>query len=434
MAKEKYSRFDIDRDRPTELALKPVSRFDVDKEEEIELPESYPEAIWEQAKNAPESAWNVAKDFASAAWSPLDTMGSVLEVGESLVNKGARNVTELMTGRDIEPLPHRSEIPADLMIDHYKGRYGSLKDAANTLITDPFGAGLDIFPFAPKFAKAADVVGMAGQGAQRGIQASNLAERVYGHGTTVPQTHPRRSEILQGGMSTGIGTGMRGVKRIDFIKDAIGTKMNETIMAAEKNGALVPKAQLNRYLDDLISDNELIMDAPDLRALKNMKKEFNAQFKGLDTLTPSQAQAWKKARYEKAYAGAADPSELVAKGAATKGQRQQGRGAREALEAEMPELAGMNSAWATMAELRPFIANRIEQVGKTDMGLAKMMRSVFANPKRSGFWGKALDKFARNDMTWVNANLNSHEIRTLMAFTGRTDEMLEEKTEQVPIQ
>ena len=59
------------------------------------------------------------------------------------------------------------------------------------------------------------------------------------------------------------------------------------------------------------------------------------------------------------------------------------------------------------------------------MSLGKLVRTTVANPRFQGKIAIGLDRLARGDMGWIEKNFNSAEIRSLIALSGGTQEVME---------
>jgi hypothetical protein len=394
--------------------------------EEPEMPESFGEFAIDQLKAAPESAAGFAGDVINALWNPWDTAKAVGGAISSGLQKGTRRYAENIAGRE---LPREGEEEFDAVLDYYSDKYGTIPRAVNTLKEDPFGTMADLSPAGLlKRGKAppVDPLGVAGKTVQEGLTATNIPTSLYRRGAGINPSLVEKGDVIAAdAMRLGIGTSRSGIKHIDRIKKSIGEQIDAIVKDATDRGVKIPKESLNKYLDAMIQENSLVFDKGDLRTLERIRNDFADQFRNIDELTPEQVQKWKVARYEKAYAGQASPEPTIAKGAATKGQRQQGRGARRALEKEMPELQRLNEDWGSAAQMRPFLANRVDAIARQDPSLGKLVRQTIAHPKFQGRIAIGLDRIARGDLGWVERNFNTHEIRTLLALAGRTEELME---------
>ena len=111
-------------------------------------PQAKPRPEWKDLPgNVPESAANLIKGLYGAVTSPLQTAGSILDIGAGALRNslpsGLVNAVETIpgTGKDAG---ERASATASNVGQFYKDRYGGLESTRNALITDPVGVVGDV--------------------------------------------------------------------------------------------------------------------------------------------------------------------------------------------------------------------------------------------------------------------------------------------------
>lgn len=425
-----------DPEKDEEKERNPYAKYIDDERRTLEQIGDDPlEALTATLKNVPEDAWDVGAETLSglnpANWG--DMAAGALELGKSGLYKLGREFEDFYMGEETQPREGQSELAADIVMDQIGDNYGSLENIANRVINKPAHAlaDLSIFGSLPKLSKLKNlnVVTGGGRGGQKVLGAGErpIPERMYQSSIGMPpsvRVTDKGKEVAQTGIRENIPASIGGYEKVIRLKDQVGEQIGKVISDAQERGVVIPTDAVGAYLDGLIADAGKL-DAPDMKALIKMREDFNNKF-DTPTITPKQAQDWKTSRYEKAYAGESSIDSTVRKSIDTKGQRAMGKGAKEALDWDIPDVAPLNKDWGKFAELKPFIENRINQLTTENKGLdyfiTKTINSMPVDRLAIG-----LDRIAKGDLGWVEKNFNTHEIRTLLMLSGREQELMEQE-------
>lgn len=403
--------------------------------EEPELPETYADFAIDQLKAAPRSAVDAVTGLFKALWSPLDTAADLTNIAGSFAQKGTNKYVQAMTGRPTPESHLKNEAEADAVISAVKDKVGTIPRAINTLKEDPFGV-MEIFtPARGLLGKgktgrnpAPDPLGLVGQTVQEGLKATGAPNALYRRGAGIPPSMLDEGvDIAQNAMDAGAGygTSAAGLRHIERVHDAVGTKMDQIISYADRTGVRIPKAEIQQFLNSYIQDVWDVVDLDQRKKLVKMRDDFETQFEGVDTLLPSRVQAWKQNKYKDAYEAAAAKATPDARSPNVKGMRQHARGGKQALQDRMPELERYNDIYTAGAKIKPFIERRIDSIAQADPTLAKFISKTLNTPKMEGRTAIFLDRIAKGDMGYLEARLNTAEIRALLAIAGETSGLME---------
>lgn len=448
MAKDKYAGFYDDiltkEEREKNAVLAPATYADLVKTEPKitmdEFKETPARYFWEGISNIPESAYGLVGDLTRTAVNFEDTVKGVGELAQGTGNKMGRVAAEFMQGQELERMPERNELAADLVGEGFSDRYGSIENALNTAVNDPVGMGLDLSGVGgviPKLGRATDLMGMAGRGTQRAL--GKVPERLYANSIGMrPSMRAEGAGAIDAGLGRATGKkpvpiSRKGVDRADAFKKGAGAELDKIIGEAAERMVPIPRTVVTRYLDAMIADNRYVMTAPELNKLKKIKSDFDKQFGEKQTLFPEEVQAWKTAAYERAYKKEASLAPDDATSVSAKADREMARGAKESLELRMPKLKDVNNEWASYAKLREFVEKKVDTVSQSNELFGTIMNNTLRSPRFRGRLAIILDKVQRGDMGWLEKNLNTHEIRTALVLAGRYTEMLGEETMYKPL-
>ena len=160
-------------------------------------------------KNTPASAGNFVHDIGQAISHPIDTVGTLFDVGAGGINK--------LIGVDRnDPINAPSIQKAEAVGDFFKDRYGGVENLKKTLATDPVGAAGDLATVltgggglalkAPAFAgKVGDITRAAGKVAQSaGAMIDPLSAGIKATGAAI-DAGGRGAANLIGGLGTHTG-------------------------------------------------------------------------------------------------------------------------------------------------------------------------------------------------------------------------------------
>ena len=386
-------------------------------------------AVGQAAMNFPGSVKGVAEDIYSAVTSPIETAKAVGTLAESGVRKLDRLANKYIAG--IETLPEGEEA-IDAAIEGVKGRYGSGEAILDTLAEDPAGMMLDVAGVATPFkgARLFEPTGLVGKAAQPVV--GRASDAMYKQAAGIPpSTLDAGTDLARRSAREGYAVAPRGLKSADAVKDAVNSDLNKMITDSMEGLPMIPKTTIVRGFDDLM---EYYREVPDgtkaVEYLKKKRQEFLDEFPNRDDLHTFQVHKWKTRAYETAY-------EKAAKGKAdrkVRAYRDSARTSKEALQEQIPGYKEANQKWATAAEIRPYIEERIDAIAKQEPGLAKTINTVLMRPGVMSQIAIGMRRLADGDLGWLEKNLNSAEIRTVLALAGRNQQNLEEENEPLRIE
>jgi hypothetical protein len=397
--------------------------------------------LGETASNIPESAMGLAKNLVQPILHPIETGSGLVDLAKATGNKLGRKAAEFVTGQELEPMPERSELSADVVGQGLKDRYGGVDQILNTIKTDPIGAWADVGGLGRvgglgKNAEPISAAASAINKGYKGVMGSDLPltapERYYRSAAGIQKSRGQEGlDIAREGVDRRIGITEEGLDKLGQAKRLVGDQMDRIIDDATARNVRIPKTAITKYLDAMIMDDYYSWGAGELNTLKNMRSKFDEQFRYRNTLSAEEMQKWKTNAYERAYAKESTLAPTDASGISAKADRQMARGAREALEQRMPEIAGPNADWASLARLEPYIKNALDK-GADSQSFWGAVKNTLASPSGQAKMAFALDKYKKSDfkswLDWAEKNLNTNEIRAALVLSGRNQETLDETT------
>jgi hypothetical protein len=405
-------------------------------------PHAFQRGMLEAAKNVPASAANLAGDVLGAITSPLETLAAGGELAKGLGNKLGRKAAEFVQGQEMEPMPERPEVAADVVGEAIMDRYGSPQAVASTLINDPVGAAFDVGGVggaAIRPLRSMEPMTAAGRGTQSG--AKGLARHEYGKVAGLPKSMLKEDyqKLVDRGLDEKVILSKKGMKKLDGIYGDLANDMNELISRAnDLPGKRIKTGELNKYLDDLMKSLEGTDGGQaNIAKVKQMKNNLYREFGVNDprtgkrylkqNLTIDDLQKYKTNIYEQVY----DLKSDVARRGdiATKVKSERGRAAKEAIENAVPEIKDLNVRWGELKELHPYLEKAMNRANDIEPGMGKLINQTMQNPKARSGIAVALNRLAEGDMGWLEKNLNTNQIRVALALAGRNQQTLEEETE-----
>lgn len=430
-----YDQFDVT-DEEQEVQLNPYNQFDQPTNENVPLDVmiNNPVMVGQRfVERAPESIGNAVNDLAQMVLHPIETGKGAIELGKSGLNKLGRVFEDFYMGQETEPREGESEVLADMVIQGFKDDYGSMENIANTLMNDPARAltdlagGAGILPKIGKTLQRANPITAAGRLIQEGVDQSGVANKLYrGAAGIEPSSLGKGKEVAEFGVKERVPVGTGGFQKIKDARKSIGGRIQEIIDS--RPDMPIPTRSVTKYLDALIDESKYVDDLESINTFKKLRSDFDLQFGDKKQFFPDELQKWKTNVYDKAYQAEASIDPLVRSGAKQKGQRTMGYGARTELENRFPDLVKPNGEFAEWAALQPYVRKTIDNMA--DPQMKSIVNQTLTNPAFTSRLAIYLDKFAKGDMGWLEKNLNTHEIRTVMSLAGRNERMIEEETVQ----
>jgi hypothetical protein len=239
------------------------------------------------------------------------------------------------------------------------------------------------------------------------IDTAALVER--GLSDKVPVTKKGHEKIA--------GTKVDGVP-MGGLKQRIASDIDDMIAQSEEAGRMIPSYQINRYLEDMKAAHKGTEGGN--KAIEEITRQQGSLFDEFGNrlfIKPSELQKYKKKIYQDVYEARTDTARRH--DLDTKIKAEKGRGAKDTLEELVPEISDANARYGELAELDEWIVNTVNRMDKiADPSAMKMITNTLKVP---GFRSKvaiALNRLAEGDMGWLEKNLNTNEIRTVLALSG----------------
>ena len=403
----------------------PYNQFDQPKESEY-ADMSGGEMVLEGVKNIPGSLYDVGEGIFNAVTNPIDTAKGAYELGKSGLAKGQRNIQELAAGVEIPE--GDDEETANYVMQALDERYGSLEALRDTAIRDPAGLALDLSGMGLGKLGKLEPLGAVGRLGQKGLGKSKAAERLYGTNMDKKMMPDEVSELSRAGLDEGIPFNRKGRVKGQAVTESLNEDLNRIINTATDEVRMIPTSVVTKHFDDLMRSREGMFEGDfDIAKLNKMKDDFANQYGNKVQMTPEELHRFKTDIYTKAYKRGADPSADVSGGIKTEGMREMGRGSKEALASRYDDYGPTNKKWSQMERLDRQIQAKLTSQGELSPGLMAMINKVVNNPSMKSRVAIGLDRVASGDMGWLEKNLNSAEIRTVLALSGRNQEFVEEQ-------
>ena len=380
------------------------------------------------AKNIPGDLMEAGEGALEALMNPIDTLQGI---GNTLIGTGqkaARHIESAITGNEPRPKFDQEAYP-DAIGAQIKENFGTPMDALNTIVENPVDTALMATPaMGPTALRGIDPINRAVQGVKGAAGAASTA--AYKRAAGIPRSAlDEGTDLAERATREGIEISPKGLTQTLDTRDALNDQLTAIVAAHPYR---TPKHVVTKGLDDLMRDLEGGPHATrEIAKVKQLKREFLQEFGDRRMITTEQLQRWKTKAYEKAYKreGSLDIEEAT--GPETKAIRDTARTSKEELEARVPGYKEVNKSWQTNAQMAPLIKKRIDQLQKTDMGLAKLIQNTIARPES---WSKisiALRKLqdagpTSNTMKALEKSLNSAELRAALALAGIHQQSLEQ--------
>lgn len=336
-------------------------------------------------KNIPSSTLQLGKDLWTAVTNPIDTLGSIRNLAQGIVEKAIPNT---INGIDFGETENEKMVNA--VGNHLVDRYGSLDAIKTTLMNDPAGLLLDasaILTGGGSLAvKAPGVVGKVASGIQavgQAVDPLNLAASTvkYAGGKVLPKDLPANmlEEVMKfsttlderfgaGTTESMVATMLRenvpvtkaGNARLNTKISGLVGKVDKIIRDASRSGKKISQNLLMTELQGLRRQSNNVGNpyrASDLKQIDDLIKETQRHFddfggnKGL--LTLENVQSLKRKWYEKIDFQKQNPNKPESLSQITEeGTAALGRGAKKRLEEAAPDVSGANLALGELLDLK----------------------------------------------------------------------------------
>lgn len=336
--------------------------------------------------NIPSSAMKLATDTAEGMKSIVtgEALGNMQDIASGIAQKAAGGTPETFARPD-------RVAKTDAVWSAMKDRYGSMDALKRTAMTDPVGLASDVAGVLSggamipgkvgaavgKVGRAIDpinlpantVTAVAGKPMARMIPDENLAgmyEESAKFSTTLPRE--QRARMAQTAIDQKIMPTYKGLDKLDRVRSDLGEKLTGLIKGATESGAKIPKARILAAAKKARSE----LDRTTNVNFETVAKQYDdliaaqsARWDGLDDLTPTQVQAFKRSldeniNHSRAAKNMGQPGYQPGTESAQMDMR---TASKQALEDIDPEIAKTNQDLGRVLELSenlPRSANRIE--------------------------------------------------------------------------
>lgn len=175
----------------------------------VETGRSWGDVGAQAVKSFGPSLYKYGEDIATAVMNPIDTIGTMGDIGAGALREGARAVLpdpvfKAIDSLDNKEAANRVSDTATAVGRHYKGRWGSVEGFKQALAEDPVGVLSDLsVPVTGGAGLAAKVPGVVGKVARTVRVAGDLMDPISAAGRAGNAGGRALSNVI--GMSTGVG-------------------------------------------------------------------------------------------------------------------------------------------------------------------------------------------------------------------------------------
>ena len=362
-------------------------------------------------KNIPSSTLQLGKDLWTAVTNPLDTLGSVRNLAQGIVEKA---IPDTINGVDFGETENEQLVNA--VGNHLVDRYGSLDAIKTTLMNDPAGFMLDasaILTGGGSLAvKAPGVVGKVAKGVQEVGKAvdplnvatsaakytggkvapfvkadpQNMLEEVMKFSTTLDQRYGAgtTAEMVATMLRENVPPTKAGLKRLDAKISDLSGKVDKIIKDASRSGKKIPKNLIMTELQALRRQSDNVGNPhrrADLKQIDDLIKETQThfdEFGSQDLLTLDNVQSLKRRWYKKLDFQKQNPNVAEAISETTQeGTAALARGAKKRLEEAAPGIGDVNTELGKLLDLRNLgLGRSAARIGHQDViGMSPLIKS-----------------------------------------------------------
>lgn len=349
-------------------------------------PQTWADVGAQAVQNIPTSAANIATGMYQAVRHPLDTAGTLLDLGAGELQKVMPDsLREMINRMDWNPeAAQRAQNTATAVNQMYVNRYGGMQNIKNTVATDPVGALMDLSAVlggAGALAKgvgasragsalstasaATDPINMAVGVAKLPLKLvpQSVADRLYQSAlkmSTVLSPAERKSRTATG-LADEILPTEKGLATLQGKIDEVNKSIKYGIKERARSGAVVNTQNVVNKLDDLREFYSNTLDPQpfleDLNAMRDGFLSAHGQKIPLD-----KAQVIKQNTYtllRKQY------GEL--KSLNVEAQKALARGIKEEIVAAFPEVAKLNARDSALINLEDSISRAVNRISNRDI-------------------------------------------------------------------
>ncbi len=330
------------------------------------------EYLKETVSNIPSSAKQLGSDLYQAFSNPIDTLGTI-------------GKTAIGAGQLLYPGKQSYEPYAEAVGEHFGSRYGGGQEVLDTLRTDPVGMLSDVagafsgVGMAPKLGTlgkigsvidpASAAMNIGAKGIMNAPKIGNVPSSMY-QGAAKFYKNVDAPAVTETAMKHGIMPTAKGMTKADAIIDNIGSQVDTLIEQSTNANKAIRIDDILSYADEAKKNIGTEFDAPgDIKKIDKMVTDYSEymQSQGKTTLTPAEAQAFKRSLYDRLKYGAPDQKSY----GTDKARKALARGAKEQIEKIIPEVKGLNMSQGEVLELMEALKGpvaRIERRNILDIG------------------------------------------------------------------
>ena len=357
-------------------------------------------------KNIPSSTLQLGKDLWTAVTNPLDTLGSVRNLAQGIVEKA---IPDTINGVDFGETENEQLVNA--VGNHLVDRYGSLDAIKTTLMNDPAGFMLDASAIltggGSLGVKVPGTVGKVAAGIQevgKAVDPLNLTTSAvkYTGGKVLPKDLPQNmlEEVMKfsttldqrygaGTTAEMVATMLRenvpptkaGLARLDAKISDLSGKVDKIIKDASRSGKKIPKNLIMTELQALKRQADNIGNPyrdSDLKQIKELTDATEIHFGDQQLLTLDNVQRLKREWYDKLDFQKQNPNvaETVSK-TTQEGTASLARGAKKRLEEAAPGIGDVNVELGKLLDLKNLgLGRSAARIGHQDViGMSPLIKS-----------------------------------------------------------
>lgn len=334
----------------------------------------------EMISNIPKSGIGIVEDAVTALSDPAATVEAIGNLGSGALQKIAG---EGALGLD----PENTKL-AEAVGQALYDRYGTIDNALNSLEQDPLGVVFDATGIVTGGATAA---GKAGAKVAKVAKAANPvnvvkntpkavanaaipdAEKLYESAAKFSTTidPAKRKNMVQTALKEGIMPTEKGLQKLDQVVSTQMGKIDSILQKAEEAGKTVPKNLLLAAARNAKNNVNKVVVPNAAKRIEQFDKvidDFGNQWKDIDNLTPTQAQALKQELDKVIRFDKKQLQSQIGTDDARMAIRTQ---AKESLEALDPEVKDLNARTGDVLELKgqlEKVAARLENNNQISLG------------------------------------------------------------------
>lgn len=354
--------------------------------------------------NVPGSALEYGKGMIEPIKHPIKTAKAI----GTLAAGGAQ---KLIPGQQSEEIAQQEQA-FDAVVEHFKGRYGSVEGFKKTVSKDPVGVladvatllipggqavkGVGVATKAGKIVKAGEYISKTGAAVEPGRIISPVLRGTGKLGTKALSNLPgyspseiyesaakfstklsrnERAALAQSALDRKIPASVKGLQEAEVQIRKYRDKVDELIEAAADRGGTIDTEKLLKHFPELEKEASLRALSGDAkRGIDKVRRQIVNNFRNKKTLTIKDAQAFKQNTYKdiESYYSATKHSPMT-----VKAQKATARAAREELEVLIPEIKSANKNWGELVKLQEAMTKVANRVTNRDlMGIGMPIKAI----------------------------------------------------------